>query len=92
MPLNSTLVGLVYAAHQPQQGGLPGAVDTDQAHAELGRNCEANTLQHPFTRAVIGLITLVDVVNNNHWVTSLAANQVRPISRKEIAHVRLVAA
>jgi len=25
-------------------------------------------------------------------VTSLAANQVRPISRKEIAHVRLVAA
>src|SRR3989338_432286 len=82
---NASPVRRVAPANQSQQGGFSRTVTSDQPHVELGRNGEGNPLQNPLARAMIGLVTLVHVFNNDHCAINLDANRPCRASPRKIA-------
>ncbi len=81
---NAATIGLVDAADEAQQGGFAGAIAPDQAYADLGGDGEGHPFQDPFSRTVVGLVALVDVVNDNHCITSLVAKRLCSASPRKM--------
>src|SRR3546814_7557573 len=60
---------LVHAAYDAEQGGLASAITSYQTHIQFRWDGEVYAFQDPLPGAVLGAVSFVNVIDDNHRVT-----------------------